>query len=374
MSELTNIPRNCSVLRSRLLMGASAFALVSLVGVFDGATAEEGADRPIVWLEVGAQTEQVNGFGGAFDVLFAPKLVEDGFKSPIALQRVLSQSFGEEGKLSFQPADSDWVFSIAARYGRAQSRTEINQKTPEAPKLLHVGSYPGSLFTPFRARYADTITQNIETHAILDFQAGKDVGLGLFGSDAKSVLGFGVRFAQLTSKQTLGMHADPDYYLPSNLKYKRYHHVYAVSSQIQRGFRGVGPSISWNASAPVMGHAENGVLDVDWGIDASVLFGRQKVAGHHQTIGTFYKTGVLSKYHFTSHPHRSGNPNRTRSVTVPNVGGFAGISYCFPNAKLSIGYRADLFFNAMDVGVDKRKVENVGFYGPFATISIGVGG
>jgi len=46
----------------------------------------------------------------------------------------------------------------------------------------------------------------------------------------------------------------------------------------------------------------------------------------------------------------------------------------FPNAKISLGYRADLFFGAIDGGIDKVKRENVGFYGPFANISVGIGG
>ena len=58
---------------------------------------------------------------------------------------------------------------------------------------------------------------------------------------------------------------------------------------------------------------------------------------------------------------------------VPNIGGFAGISWRLPTAKVSIGYRADFFFNAIDGGIAARKSENRGFYGPFASISIGIG-
>ncbi len=43
-------------------------------------------------------------------------------------------------------------------------------------------------------------------------------------------------------------------------------------------------------------------------------------------------------------------------------------------AKISFGYRADLFLGAMDIGVDSRHTVNRNFYGPFATISIGLGG
>ena len=73
--------------------------------------------------------------------------------------------------------------------------------------------------------------------------------------------------------------------------------------------------------------------------------------------------------------HRHPAPSdRSRSVVVPNLGGFAGLSMNYPNAKVSFGYRADFFFGAMDTGIDARHSSNVGFHGPFATISIGLGG
>jgi hypothetical protein len=59
---------------------------------------------------------------------------------------------------------------------------------------------------------------------------------------------------------------------------------------------------------------------------------------------------------------------------VPNVGGFAGVSLQRGAAKVSLGYRVDFFFGAMDGGIDTTKSENRGFYGPFANISIGFGG
>jgi hypothetical protein len=63
---------------------------------------------------------------------------------------------------------------------------------------------------------------------------------------------------------------------------------------------------------------------------------------------------------------------RSRSVVVLNVGGFAGVSFRYSNAKLSLGYRGDFFFDAMDEGIDTPKSSVVGFYGPFATIGIGL--
>ncbi len=66
--------------------------------------------------------------------------------------------------------------------------------------------------------------------------------------------------------------------------------------------------------------------------------------------------------------------NRSRSVVVPNVGGQAAVSFRHGPARVSFGYRADFFFGAMDGGIDTRKTYNRDFYGPFATVSIGLGG
>ena len=59
---------------------------------------------------------------------------------------------------------------------------------------------------------------------------------------------------------------------------------------------------------------------------------------------------------------------------MPNVGGFAGVSYRYSAAKISLGYRADFFVGAVDGGIDTHKSETLGFYGPFAAISFGLGG
>jgi hypothetical protein len=119
---------------------------------------------------------------------------------------------------------------------------------------------------------------------------------------------------------------------------------------------------------------ERGQLALDWGVNASVLFGRQKAHIHHQTTGRAYKGSFLGSGPPVSHYTNAASPNRSRSVVVPNVGALAGLSFNFPNAKVSLGYRADFFFNAMDMGIDTRNTSNVVFHGPFASISVGLGG
>ena len=51
-----------------------------------------------------------------------------------------------------------------------------------------------------------------------------------------------------------------------------------------------------------------------------------------------------------------------------------GVSVKYPNVKFSLGYRADFFFGAVDAGIDERRTKDLGFHGPFASISIGLGG
>jgi len=108
---------------------------------------------------------------------------------------------------------------------------------------------------------------------------------------------------------------------------------------------------------------------LDWGVNAAVLFGRQKAkTSHHSTVSYVKGTAVQS---VNAYP--PVNRTRSRMVVIPNIGGFAALSYRFPNAKLSAGYRADFFFGARDSGFETRSTADVGFHGPFATISIGLG-
>jgi hypothetical protein len=223
---------------------------------------------------------------------------------------------------------------------------------------------------------------NNERHLIADFQVGKDVGLGMFGGHGSSVFNLGVRFAQFRSDSNIVLHSNPDWgftykYLPNGviIPYQAFH-TNKATLLAQRNFHGIGPSLSWNASAPFAGTPQDGELTLDWGANAAVLFGRQRANIHHQTTGR-YRGRVIGSGAgplYVTNPPSPVNHTRIRTVTVPNIGGFAGLSFRYANAKISFGYRGDFFFGAMDGGIDAAKKENVGFYGPFANISIGLGG
>ena len=154
-------------------------------------------------------------------------------------------------------------------------------------------------------------------------------------------------------------------------------------AQNHRSFTGVGPSLSWDASSVVGGNAETGEISLDWGFNGALLFGRQKSKGSHRTIAYAYIQRYFNANRPTYVPHSNGlgysttyrtnvPHDRSRSVIVPNLGAFAGISFRQGAAKVSFGYRADFFFGAVDDGVDARHIVDRNFYGPFATISIGL--
>jgi hypothetical protein len=415
MSKTNNMRDDSKGLRWQLLVTVSAAAL--LASSYGAEAANEDSDRPLLWIELGGQLDQLSNKQETLAPPFMGSITQPGQLSALDVQRPTAFAIDAEGKISFQPEDSNWVFSAAVRYGRSQ-RNRANHQQTKNPKIpfdfnfcsfgyCSQGKY-GSFYPSSHVKFADGRSSQNERHLILDFEAGKDVGLGRFGEHGSSVISAGVRIAQLNSKSNVALRAEPDVNYPSAplttfLQYRGFgynnsinFHDYAASETATRSFHGIGPKVSWDASATIAGSEGNGEITLDWGLNAAVLFGRQEAEGHHQT--------TVKTYHMTHFNKRSnqGGPydkvgyfgwgdcgcqkgpisqqtnvadiNRARSVTVPNFGGFAGLSFRYTGAKISLGYRADFFVGAIDGGIDTRKSENRGFFGPFASVSVGLGG
>ena len=413
MSELMNNKCGQLAFRWQLLASVSAMALAAFLSTSSISHAEDDADRPIVWIELGGQLEHLSKSDEAFAPSFVANLPH-AFFSPLNVQKPLPYSIDGEGSLSFEPEGSDWVFAASVQFGRSKGARREHQQTPNAkvpvaftlpfppPNNKYYGGFD---MYPTNSKFEGANAKRSETHTVLDFQVGKDVGLGLFGKRSTSVVSAGVRFAQFTSQSQISMGAAPDINYPSapinsftaykQFKYhnnmQTHHHFYSAMLDSQRSFHGIGPSVSWKGSAPFVGEPERGELTFDWGLNGAVLFGRQKARGHHQTttrtdyISGKFVTGAavggpkrerigrwpVSRYNVE---HSGADINRSRAVLVPNLGALAGLSFRYSNAKVSFGYRADFFFGAMDGGIDTVKKENVGFYGPFASVSVGLGG
>lgn len=382
MSELKNVTFDGENLRKRLLLTASALVMIAVTSKCDLALAEEG-DHPTVWIELGGQLARVEGGQEQFEppfVLATPRPAPEKV-SPLSVGHAPRYSFGGEGKISFEPQGADWVFSAAVRYGRSEAHKHLHQQSyPTHPMVPPISSSAAVVFQ-YALPFSDADRKESESHAVLDFQAGKDVGLGMFGRGSTSVFSFGVRFAQFSTRSNVNFKSQPDFDLSYKYFYGRsfpshaHFHKNTAAFTAARSFRGIGPSLAWSSSTPVAGNVDDGQVAFDWGVNAAVLFGRQKAKVHHQATAQYES----AKYHYYSSARaavttlyrHSTDHARSHAVVVPNVGGFAGLSMRYGDAKVRFGYRADFFLGAMDGGIDVRKTYDRNFYGPFATISIG---
>ena len=386
MSELINKNNNQSDFRWQLLTTVSALAICGALLAGDAAHAAD-KDRPTVWIELGGQLERVQSNADVFLPPFQQSEPRPDFEEipSASTQRPPRYAFGGEAKVIFSPSSSDWSFLAGVRFGRSNGSKHLHQQTT-AHKQTGVTKY-GAPFYAAQTRFGDTAAANSESHTIIDFMAGRDVGLG-FGRNATASFGFGVRIAQFSSKSGATLREAPDPYIvripqppnplfPNNHKYitNTHHHTFYAQDSIWRSFSGIGPSISLTGSQPLIGSTEGTEVAFDWGANAAVLFGRQRVRGSHKTNGAYFTNHFSSfNYHPKTTYSTSAPVGRSRTVIVPNVGGFAGLSLHRKNARVSLGYRADFFLGAVDGGIDARHNETLGFHGPFATISLGLGG
>lgn len=381
MSELTLKGRRS--FQFQLLTTVSAFALIgAVVHAGKAQSAEDSEPRPTVWIELGGQLSALSDGQEPF----APSLMDgrlSAFSPSARFEKSPHLSIDETGSVSIQPENSDWEFKASVRYGRSVSNKHVRQQTNPKAFINYISGHRYAKY-PSASKFADTTSGINESHLILDFQVGKDVGLGLFGGKSSSTLSLGVRFAQFESASNISLKSDPDwhfnykYFSGRNVPLGGTYHSNIASLEAARSFRGIGPSISWTGATPFLVQRQDSELTFDWGLNAAVLFGRQRAKVHYQTTGHYhtakYHGSPPNVYHSTP-SHRSVTPPaRSRSVVVPNLGAFAGLSFRYNVAKVSFGYRADFFFGAMDGGIDGHKSYDRSFYGPYATVSIGLGG
>src|SRR6185437_14189181 len=137
--------------------------------------------------------------------------------------------------------------------GRNGTKSYKHQQTndPNGGLLRYHGAY-GDLRGAAVYRYAETTAESTESHEIFDFMIGKDVGIGMNGT-----LSGGMRFVHFRTQSHLAVYSDPDYVNP-NTKYTgitgpKYFHNYNAIAKNKTSFNGMGPRISWDASAPISG-------------------------------------------------------------------------------------------------------------------------
>ena len=327
MSELiTN--RHQQNVRWHLLASVSALAIATGLATAPAARADDQNHFSVelsgqYGLEAGGSTQW-----------FDPGLVggggEGGLLSNVPADAFMirpSHIWNFDGAIKMQPADTDLILRLGIQYGRAGKQARSFHYSYDT------GFYTGTYSANLRHR---------EDHFIIDFQVGKDFGLGMFGHDGKSVFSAGIRYAHFTARTDVDFHTSTKYFSGNGREV------------VSRGFHGVGPMISWEASAPI--DDANG-LSLDWGANVAVLFGRQT-----NKIRAFY-SGSSTGYGGTGH----------RGKTVPEVGGFAALSWHCPdmNSAVSLGYKVDAWFNVLDGGFANHLDASRVMHGPFLKLAIG---
>lgn len=374
MNELRDTVNAAAKIRHILLATVSAVALAA-----SGESAMAAGDSsPAIWIEGGWHFEDVTGKNDPFVPPLEASIRAAGLPSLTAIENTLGKTYGAEGSILFRPNDSDWLLIASVRYGHANSvRRVLGEKTITGPQMITAvfqsATFQNEPTTPTFSAYAEDYSRNSESHTIVDFQVGRDVGMGLFGKGTDSIISFGARYARMSAASKAHSYAAPDATFQQVNFYGKYrvltkYHESQAFVERSDSLQAVGPSLSLKNTTGLAGNIENGQIALDWGLNASLLFGRQKAkVSHHSTVTYIQALGNTTVV-YTPVPH-----TRSRRVTIPNVGGFMGLSYRFNNAKISAGYRADLFLGAKDNGLDTRSTTNIGFHGPFASLSIGIG-
>ncbi|MGH7024464.1 MAG: hypothetical protein ACREEB_12875 [Caulobacteraceae bacterium] len=156
-----------SGLKRRLYCRVSALVLAA-AGCAGAAAAQPGAGGFWIDLSGGYNFDA----GGALDTF-----PSDTLAGP---QRVRPRADWDiDGKIGYQASGSPWVVDLGVKYGRTFKRSRSFS-----------GSTPGYYYGYPYAQSARSST-NV-THTVVDFEVGRDVGMGAAGP---TTLGLGVRYA-----------------------------------------------------------------------------------------------------------------------------------------------------------------------------------
>jgi hypothetical protein len=285
-------------------------------------------------------------------------------------------------KLTYAPM-KDWRVSAAYRFGKTNGQSRGEGLEHVAGGTTHFNVFGDSIiYYAHPGNHLRVGVHDSEEHALADFTVGREVGFGAFGEGGRSHLGLGIGYAKLTSISHVTMDGLPDGYVtpsvPLNTSLSGHRHHFTTKLDSERGFEGMGPTLTWEASARLFGDDERGHADLDWSVGGGVLFGKQTTDSSEDRWGRYYN-GSLNGGTFVAMPSTSVYDDvvlrsRTEDVTVPNVSLSLGLSYAIDRVKVSTGYSYDRFFDAIDGGYTESQTFDRTIHGPYLKLSLGFGG
>jgi hypothetical protein len=201
--------------------------------------------------------------------------------------------------------------------------------------------------------------------------------MGLIGAE-RSQVSSGLRYAKLQSSNVTTMNGITDLYVPDGFFFSSGRaEALSAAFDAEREFKGVGPTLSWDAAVPLWGGDDTGRVDLDWSLTGGVLFGKQTtdVTGQeksYQFSGNYYFANVGA---FLDNVMPTPvDIHRSKSTKVPLLDLGVGLSYEIQRVKVSTGYRWERYFNAIDGGFTDHESFDRTIDGPYFKLAVGFGG
>ena len=309
---------------------------------------------------------------------FSPEL------DPLADQQDdLNWGDGREVKLTWRPDDA-WQVAIGTRFGKTKGAVPWSErKRPSGAEWGPEGA-EGAYGSTITDLYTYTIssTADREEHTIIDFTVGRDFGMGMAGENSSSALSAGLRYAELTSETSAHIFGPTNWVQGDRDFLNKYpdpttHDRFEGEFSADREFKGVGPVLSWEASAALLGDRDVGVLGLDWSVTGGVLFGKRKALVTGEEFKEEFSDDAIYPFPLipdTTTDLASVNSQREEDVTVPTFGASLGVSYRIDRFAIGAGYRWERYQDAIDGGYAETQEEDRTIDGPYFKVSLGFGG
>ena len=341
-----------------------------------GAGADHVGPYPLT-IELGGQVQQQDapyatlspGFVDSFSEVLDPRSIQN---------QDLDWGDGREVVLTYRPSNSPWRISAGARFGKTNGTSAFMAAEPGGRVCL-AGQF---LCDAYGDLYGDDVyfipnnfmsatTTNREDHALVDFAVGRDVGIG----SLMSVLKAGLRYAEFDSRTRATLTGVPSWSLPAEGAFYNpsEHERYQADLTTERQFEGYGPVLSWEAAHRLFGDDSRGHANIDWTLEAGVLFGKQDTTFAGQELAAHFegpKYGSQVGDPIVTAPP----PSRSKSVTAPTFGATLGLSYDIQGIKVGAGYRWERYFDVLDTGYTEHENADRTIDGPYFKLSVGFGG
>ncbi len=339
-----------------------------------------------VTVELGGMVQRTDASNDPIAPSFAGLFSDDVYNLDEAQDRDLDWGDEREARVTYRLPSSLWSVSAAYRAGRANNATTRLRNEEQSGDLVCLFGPPLDAYCAYSEKYyvaglnwSDATARSREEHHLIDFTVGRDVG---FGGVSRSTVSAGLRYAQFKSDTQAHMDGVPDDYVPAGFftnKYPATHERYQSTLNAHRDFKGVGPVLTWDASARLLGGGQQGHVDVDWSLGGGVLFGKQKVHASSEEDRRHYDNYGLSVVYGWAEPTyiaptQTFSLERSKSVTAPVFSASLGLSYAIDRMRVSTGYRWERYFDIIDGGADEAKKADRTLDGPYFKLSVGFGG